>query len=158
MVLVALALLGPEGVLRYRDALALASAWEPTRRYAIAGLLGLGPQLYVVQALVVAVTLLAAWRSRHGDPGVPIAAGITGSLLFTPYVGFQDFAMLVLAGWFVIRAGPSPIQVALLVAGYALLELALLVLALPILVAEALLLVSLLRIPRVYAPAGIKSV
>ena len=158
MVLVTVLLLGPDGLMRYRDALALASQWEPTRRYAIAGPLGLGPQLYVAQVAVVVVTLLAAWRSRHADPGIPIAAGIIGSLLFTPYVGFQDFAMLVLAGWLVVRSGPTPIQVGLLVVGYALLELALLVLAVPILVAEALLLVSLLLVPRVYAPAGIKSV
>ncbi len=152
MVLVALALLGPDGLMRYGDALALASQWEPTRRYAIAGPLGLGPQLYVVQVLVVSVTLLAAWRSRHGDPGTAIAAGIVGSLLFTPYVGFQDFAMLVLAGWLVVRSGPTPFQVGLLIAGYALLELALLVLAVPILVAETLLLISLTRGFRISGP------
>src|SRR5262249_20633431 len=43
LVAVALALLGPEGLQRYRDALSLATQWEPTRRYAIAGPLGLGP-------------------------------------------------------------------------------------------------------------------
>jgi hypothetical protein len=64
-------------------------------------------------------------------------------LLATPYLGFQDFLMLVVAGWLVLRAKPSAFQVGLLVVGYALLELALLVLAIPILVAEALLLVSL---------------
>ncbi len=144
MALVALAMLGPDGVARYRDVLSLASQWEPTRRYAIAGPLGLGAQLYVAQAIVVATTVMAAWRRRHDGIGVPIAIGITGSLLFTPYVGFQDFAMLVLAGWLIVRAGAVPWQVGLLVAGYALLELALLVMAIPILVAEILLLVSLL--------------
>jgi hypothetical protein len=147
MALVALALLGPDGVTRYREVLALASQWEPTRRYAIAGPLGLGPQLYVVQAVVIATTLLAAWRHRHAGIGTPIAIGIISSLLFTPYVGFQDFAMLVVAGWLIIRAQPSPWQVALLVAGYVLLELALLVLAIPILLAEAVLLVSFLWSP-----------
>jgi hypothetical protein len=71
-----------------------------------------------------------------------MAAGIVGSLLFTPYLGFQDFLMLIVAGWLVLRSGATPWQVALLVVGYALIELALLVLALPILVAEALLLGS----------------
>jgi hypothetical protein len=75
---------------------------------------------------------------------VPIAAGITGSLLFTPYVGFQDFAMLVVAGWLVVRAHPSTAQVAILVIGFCLLELALLVLALPILIGEVLLLASMI--------------
>lgn len=133
---VALVLLGGDGVQRYRDVLSLASQWEPTRRYAIAGPLGLGPQVYVAQVLVAAVAILAAWRQRGSDVSRPIATGIVASLLFTPYVGFQDFAMLVLAGWLVIRSGASAVQVALMVIGYSLLELALVVLAAPILVVE----------------------
>jgi len=86
---------------------------------------------------------VAAWRHRGGGAAIPIAIGIVGSLLFTPYVGFQDFAMLVLAGWLIIRSGASAIQVALMVVGYALLELALVVLAVPILLAEGALLLSL---------------
>lgn len=143
MALVALALLGSEGLQRYREALALASQWEPTRRYAIAGPLGLGPQVYVVEAVVVAVAVVAAWRQRGGSASLPIATGIVASLLFTPYVGFQDFAMLVVAGWLIVRAGTNTVQVALMVVGYALLELALVGLAIPILLAEAALLLSL---------------
>jgi hypothetical protein len=76
-----------------------------------------------------------------------MAAGIVGSLLFTPYLGFQDFLMLVVAAWLLVRAQPAQWQVGLLVAGYVLLQLALVVMAVPILLAEALLLVSLLRTP-----------
>jgi hypothetical protein len=143
MVAVAVVLLGPDGIQRYREVLSLASEWEPTRRYAIAGPLGLGPQVYVAQALVVGVAVLAAWRHRGSGPARPIATGIVASLLFTPYVGFQDFAMLVVAGWLIVRSGATPVQVAILVAGYGLLELALVVLAVPILLAEAALLLSL---------------
>jgi hypothetical protein len=144
--LVALALLGPDGVARYRDVLAQTQgpAWDITRRYSISGPLGLGPLLNVTQVLVVVVTLLTAWRHRHGGPEVPIAAGIVGSLLFTPYLGFQDFLILVVAAWLLLRTPLSPWQVALLVAGYALLELVIVVLAIPILLAEAVLLLSLL--------------
>jgi len=143
--LVALALLGPEGVARYRDVLAQTQtpAWDITRRYSISGPLGLGPALSVTQVVVVAVALFASWRHRGQGPEIPIAAGILGSLLATPYLGFQDFLMLIVAGWLVLRARPSAWQVGLLVVGYALLELVLLVLAIPILLAEALLLVSL---------------
>jgi hypothetical protein len=143
--LVALALLGPDGVARYRDVLAQTQgpAWDITRRYAISGPLGLGPLVNVVQVVVLGLTVLAAWRARGGGPEVPIAAGIAGSLLFTPYLGFQDFLMLVVAGWLVLRHGATPFQVGLMVAGYALLELALVVLAIPILAGEGLLLASL---------------
>ncbi len=144
MVLVALFLLGPDGLHRYRDALSLASQWEPTRRYAIAGPLGLGPQVYVVEAVVVVVAVAAAFRQRRAGVAMPIAIGIVASLLFTPYVGFQDFAMLVVAGWLLLREGATSVQIALLVAGYALLEMSLVVLAVPILIAEACLLLSML--------------
>ena len=144
MVLVSLALLGHDGVARYRDALALASQWEITRRYAVSGLLGTGPQLYVAQTIALVGAVAAAWRWRHFGQAVPIAAGITGSLMFTPYVGFQDFAMLVMAGWLVIRAQPSDAQIALLIVGYALLEFALVVLAVPIILAEVLFLLSMI--------------
>jgi hypothetical protein len=142
--LICVALLGQDGLLRYRDALGLASGWTITRGYAVSGLIGTGPQLYVAQALALVAAVAAAWRWRHTGTAVPIAAGIIGSLLFTPYVGFQDFAMLVVAGWLVLRAHPSTAQLAILVVGFCLLELALLVLAVPILVAEVVLLASLI--------------
>jgi hypothetical protein len=147
--LVALAMLGPEGLSRYRDALSLASQWEPTRRYAFAGLVGLGPQLYVVQAIVALATLLAAWRHRHRGAGLPIAAGIVGSLLFTPYVGFQDFAMLFVAGWLVLRAGATDWQKGNLAAGFVVLELVLIVNPALMLVVETTFLVSLVRMNRI---------
>jgi hypothetical protein len=147
--LVALALLGPDGVARYRDVLAQTQspAWDITRRYSISGPLGLGPLLTATQILVATVTVLVAWRNRHRGPEVPMAAGIVGSLLFTPYLGFQDFLMLVVAGWLLLRTQLTTWQIGLLVVGCVLLQLALVVLAIPILLAEALLLVSLLRAP-----------
>jgi hypothetical protein len=156
--LVALALLGPEGVARYRDVLAQTQspAWDITRRYSISGPLGLGPLLTATQILVAIIALLVAWRHRHGGAEVPMAAGIIGSLLFTPYLGFQDFLMLVVAGWLLLRTQLTYLQIGLLVAGYALLQLALVVMAIPILLAEALLLVSLLpRAPAQPVPSQI---
>ena len=147
--LAALALLGPDGLTQYREVLAgtQTPAWDITRRYSISGPLGLGPVLTVTQVIVVGLALLASWRHRGQGPEIPMAAGIVGSLLFTPYLGFQDFVMLIVAGWLLLRAGAMHWQIALLVVGYALLELALLVLALPILLAEAFLLGSLLWRP-----------
>lgn len=148
---VALALLGADGVARYRDVLAQTqtAAWDITRRYSISGPLGLGWPLRVAEIAVLAVTVAAAWRGRKSPERV-IAAGIAGSLLFTPYLAFQDFLMLVIAGWLLIRSGATTVQVAILVVGYALLELVLVVLAVPILLAELFLLGSLLLSP----PAG----
>jgi len=158
--LVALALLGVDGVERYREVIAQTQlpAWDITRRYSISGPLGLGPLLNVVQVLVVAVALVTAWRHRRGGPEIPMAAGIVGSLLATPYLGFQDFLMLIVAGWLVLRAGANAWQVVLLVAGYVLLEFVIVVLAVPILIAEALLLLSFLFRPSAQAPRDLGGV
>ena len=143
--LIALALLGVDGVARYRDVLAQTqtAAWDITRRYSISGPLGLGWPLRIAEVAVLALTIVAAWRQRHSPERV-VAVGIAGSLLFTPYLGFQDFLMLLVTGWLLVRSGATAVQVAILVVGYALLELALVVMAVPILVAEAALLLSML--------------
>jgi hypothetical protein len=144
LAVLALAMLGQDGLARYRDALALASQWEPTRRYAMSGLIGLGPQLYALQAVIVAITVAAAWRIRKAGPGLPIAVGILGSLLFTPYVGFQDFAMLFVAGWLLLRSQASAWQLGILFAGFILLELVLVFPPVLVLIAEMSLLLSFL--------------
>src|SRR5204862_204502 len=92
--------------------------------------------------LVAAAVATAWWLAEHDHP---VWAGLALSfIVFTPYVGFQDFAMLVLAGWLLARTHPTPWQVALLVVGFALLQLVLTVLAVPIIAAEVLLLASLI--------------
>jgi Glycosyltransferase family 87 len=144
LAILALGMLGPDGLARYRDALTVASQWEITRRYAVSGLIGLGPQLYALQAAVFAATLLAAWRHRSRGPELPIGVGILGSLLFTPYVGFQDFALLVVAGWLMLRSQASAWQLGILFAGYALLELVLVLPPVLVLITELTLLVSIL--------------
>ncbi|HUE68198.1 MAG TPA: glycosyltransferase family 87 protein [Candidatus Acidoferrum sp.] len=140
---IALLMLGGEGLQRYRDVLSLASQWAPTRTFAVAGPLGLGLQTYAVELVVVVIAAFAAWQQRSGDAGRLYATGIVASLLFTPYVGFQDFAMLIVASWLLIRSGVTSFQVGVMVVGYALLELVLLVQAVPILVVEGALLISL---------------
>jgi hypothetical protein len=62
--------------------------------------------------------------------------------------------MLFVAGWLIIRSGATAVQVALMVIGYTLLELALIVLALPILLTEAAFLLSVAY----YQPASFRSV
>lgn len=158
--LIALGMLGSDGVMRYLAVLAdtQSPAWDITRRYSISGPLGLGPLLNATQLLVLVITMVVAWRHRHGGPEVSMAAGILGSLLFTPYLAFQDFLMLVVVAWLLLRTPLRAWQVGLLVLGYTLLELALVVMAVPILVAEALLLVSLLAGAPAQAPGDLRSV
>src|SRR5256712_12961167 len=102
--LLPLALLGPDGIARYRDVLAQpqTAAWDITRRYSISGPLGLGPLLNVGQGVVVATALFAAWRQRGAGPELPMVAGIAGSLLATHDLAFQALLMLDVARWLLL--------------------------------------------------------
>src|SRR5258706_8909706 len=140
--LVALALLGHDGVTRYLDVLKQTQtpAWDITRRYSISGPIGLGPLLNVAQAVVVVIALVAAWRHRHNGPEIPIAAGIIGSLLATPYLGFQDFVMLIVAGLLLGRARANAWEGALMGVGFAPPPVVIVVLPVPLPLWGALLL------------------
>jgi hypothetical protein len=110
----------------------------------MSGLIGLGPQLYALQAVMIAITVAAAWRIRKAGLGLPIAVGILGSLLFTPYVGFQDFAMLFVGGWLMLRSQASDWQLGILFTGFILLELVIVLPPVLILITETSLLLSIL--------------
>jgi hypothetical protein len=137
-------LLGADGLQRYSQALSLASSWGLTRRFTFADLVDAGPALWAIRGLVLVLALAAAYRTRDRGPAAPMTAGIVASLLVTPYVGLQDLAMLVLAGWLILRAGPPWWLRVLLAAGYAVLELAQVVLTWPVVTVEAALLLGVL--------------
>jgi Glycosyltransferase family 87 len=126
---VSLLLLGTEGVRAYLAALGDASQWELTRRYAISEY-ATGPGLLLLQGAVVAVTGAAGLRARRRLETV-YAAGVAGSLLFTPYAGIQDFTMLVAAAWLVLRRPLPAWHGALLGAGVLVAELVLVLGPLP---------------------------
>lgn len=137
-------LLGGDGLDRYRAALADAATWSLTRRFTIADVLpAAGPW---AAAGVVALTAVAARRGR-AQVEIPLAAGLAGSLLVTPYIGLQDFAMLLLAGWLILRTRPPLWMAALLGGGYVLLEVALLEPSWPLVLWRLLLLAALAAQP-----------
>lgn len=80
------------------------------------------PGAWVAQAGLAAAALVAAraWRSRGVE--VPLAAGIVGSLLLTPFIHVQDLSMLLVAGWLTLRAEPRLAPIC--AAGYAAASLA----------------------------------
>ncbi len=88
---VSLSLLGANGLQLYLAAIKEASTWDLTRRFSIVSLLG--EKFWLMQVLLVAVLLAVSWRCKRIE--FCYAAGILSSLLFTPYVGYQDFCLLV---------------------------------------------------------------
>ena len=125
---VALATLGPSGCAGYLSRLwAAGSDSGSTHQLLVAtdltvrGIVS-APAAWAVEAALAAAVLATARAWRHQGVEMPLAAGIVGGLLVTPFIHVQDLAMLVLAGWLALR---SDLRWApLLVAGYAAAELA----------------------------------
>lgn len=142
---VSLALLGIDGTRAYLQALGDASNWELTRRYAISeyvdGVARIGVQLAVLAAVA------AAGLRNRGRLEYAYAAGLTGSLLFTPYVGVQDFTLLVVAAWLVLRPPLAGWHAGLLALGVPIAELVLPLGPLPTLAWRAAWLISLAAAP-----------
>lgn len=140
------ALIGPAGAHGYQVALQNASTWALTRRFTISDVLTVTPPL--VAFVVALVTVLAAWRARRAGPEISLAAGIAGSLLVTPYIGLQDFTLLLVAGWLVLRSRPPIWMTILLAAGFPVLEFAVVEGSLPVVLWRSAFLVGLAVLPQ----------
>jgi hypothetical protein len=68
--------------------------------------------------LVLGVSAFILWRSRGAGPSLPIAVGLIGSILVTPYVNFYDLSALVLAAWLILRLNPPRWQKAVTLGMY----------------------------------------
>lgn len=140
---VSVALIGPDGLQRYLAAVAQAGTWKLNQRFTLADIAGSGAPRYGLQALVATAALAAAWRQRLSLERV-VAVGLIGSAAVVPYIGLQDLAALVLAGWLLIRSGVDGWMGLLLAAAYVIVELAEVVLTWPVWGVELALLLSVL--------------
>jgi hypothetical protein len=133
--------LGPEGTLRYIDA--LRTLQIPSATSYLTALLG--PVLArPVEVAFACLALVAAWRGRARRIDFPIAAALVGSLLASPYGNEYDLAALVLAAWLLLRAGATVQQALLMMAGYLAAEFVNVIGPGPALVFETVLMISLL--------------
>lgn len=107
----------------YMSDLQAAASWEISRRYGVAGVFP-APAALLIELAAAVVGLAVARRLRVHLEAV-FAAGIAASLLVTPHIGIQDLTVLAVAGLLVLRTHPPIWQVAVLLIGYPLAELAL---------------------------------
>jgi hypothetical protein len=121
---VALITTGIAGLRDYANRVSDAASTPPQffvpTQFTLAGLFGHGGLTLAVTGLVVALTIAAVYRHRGEGPALPIACGLVGSMLVTPYLHQQDLATLLLAGAIALQGRIGQWQVRLLIAGYAL--------------------------------------
>lgn len=122
---IAVATTGLDGLQAWAARLVGAAAVGPEvlvpAQFTIQGLLGHGVGPLFVRCLIVLLTLAVAYRQRTGGIAMPMAAGLVGSLLVTPYLHDQDLSTLLLAGAIALHGSPDQFQRRLVVAGYLLL-------------------------------------
>jgi hypothetical protein len=76
--------------------------------YSLANLLG-GTAPYAIAAVIItALALIAAHTYKTIEPGVCVAAGITGSLLINHHLTPADFTILLIPVWVVMAMAPAP--------------------------------------------------
>jgi glycosyl transferase family 87 len=122
MLIVTLATLGTTGLQTYASRLvATAHDLGPSMVYpqlTLPGLFGNGWAAALVEGLVIALTLVLAWRRRESGLEFPFAAGLCASMLVATFLHAQDVAVLLPAAWLWLRTTPPAIERVLGLTGF----------------------------------------
>ena len=97
--------LGSHGVNGYLDRLNFAANVPVNRELTLAYIVGDAAR--PVQIFIATWTMLLVYRLRHGRIELVYATALVGGMLASPYMHLDDFAMVGLAGWLVLRSGPT---------------------------------------------------
>jgi len=95
--------LGTGGIADYLDRLSFASSVPVNREFTIAPLIGNLAVTRGIQALIAIWSLALVYRMRNRGPEWIFIPALVGGLLASPYLHLDDFLMLGLAGWLVLR-------------------------------------------------------
>lgn len=122
IVAIAVATTGIDGLHVYAERLMRAAVVAPEfvvpTQFTLQGLLGHGLGTQLLRGLLAILTLAVAHRHRREGVAIPIAVGLVGSLLVTPYLHDQDLAALLLAGGIALHRPVDIWERRLLVAGF----------------------------------------
>ena len=97
--------LGSHGVSAYMDRLNFAGNVPVNRELTLAYIVGDAAR--PVEIFIATWTVLLVYRLRHDRVELVYASALVGGMLASPYMHLDDFAMLGLAGWLVLRSGPT---------------------------------------------------
>jgi hypothetical protein len=95
--------LGTDGVAAYIDRLNFASSVPVNREFTIAPLIGNLVLSRGIQVVIAIWSLALVYRMRERGPEWIFVPALVGGLLASPYLHLDDFLMLGLAGWLVLR-------------------------------------------------------
>ena len=114
----ALLALGVQGIQDWQHAIAIAQNLPEIRFNSVGSVIGPGVLAAVVAVASAGIAIVIGRLSSREGPELPIAAGLSGSVLASPYLSVTDLAALLIAAWLVLRLDPPGWLKALMVAAY----------------------------------------
>jgi hypothetical protein len=110
--------LGQHGIQDWLHAIAIAQHLPGIRFNSVGSVVGPGLLATAVSLAAAGITIVIARLAAHEGPELPIAAGLSGSVLASPYLSVTDLSALLIAAWLVLRLHPPGWLKGLMVVGY----------------------------------------
>jgi alpha-1,2-mannosyltransferase len=110
--------LGQQGLQDWAHAISIAQNLPGIRFNSVGSVIGPGLPATAVGVAAAGIALVIGRLAAREGPELPIAAGLSGSVLASPYLSVTDLSALLIAAWLVLRLDPPGWLKALMVVGY----------------------------------------
>jgi hypothetical protein len=110
--------LGQQGLQDWAHAIAIAQNLPGIRFNSVGSVIGPGLPATAVGVAAAGIAMVIGRLAAREGPELPIAAGLSASVLASPYLSVTDLAALLIAAWLVLRLDPPGWLKALMVVGY----------------------------------------
>jgi glycosyl transferase family 87 len=118
LAVLALLALGLHGLQDWQHAIAIAYQLPGIRFNSVGSVIGPGLLAAAVSVVAAGITLLIGGLAAREGSELPIAAGLSGSVLASPYLSTPDLAALLIAAWLILRLHPPGWLKTLMVVAY----------------------------------------
>ena len=102
----------------WRHAIEIGYRLPGIRFNSVASTIGPGVLAATINVLAGGIAVSIGRVAARRGAELPIAAGLSGSMLATPYLSVTDLAALLIAAWLILRLQPSRWLKALMMVGY----------------------------------------
>ena len=110
--------LGQQGLQDWLHAIAIAQHLPGIRFNSVGSVIGPGLLATAVSVAAAGIAMVIARLVSREGPELPIAAGLSGSVLASPYLSVTDLSALLIAAWLILRLNPPGWLKALMVVSY----------------------------------------
>ena len=110
--------LGQHGLQDWLHAIAIAQHLPGIRFNSVGSVIGPGLFAAAVSLAAAGIAMVIGRLAAREGPELPIAAGLSGSVLASPYLSVTDLSALLIAAWLILRLNPPGWLKALMVVGY----------------------------------------